>query len=345
MAMADADVGRALIDYLRASLGTPALDLDGPPTPLSGGFDTSIYALRLRNAPPPFSGPLVLRVLAPHHDPARARRERAIQNAVAGQGYPAPRVVAVTTDPRVLGAPFLLMEHLPGRVLVDAQRIGMGGVLAEAQARLHGLTPRPLLTALDADPGAGGRATVGFDSYLMLLEARTTRAALDGLKAALNWLRERRPAAGAPVICHGDFHPRNILVASGRVTAVVDWPNTLVADAEFDVAATLNILRFVPVDLVGVPGVVSLLARVARPILAARYLSAYRRRRSLDPQRLAYHEVATAMRALVQVGEARQRRGPALGALEASSYAEQLAARVERLAQVTVTLPTARREP
>jgi aminoglycoside phosphotransferase (APT) family kinase protein len=342
--MADADVGRALVDFLRASLGAPKLDLAGPLTPLSGGFDTSIYALQLREAPSAFAGPLVLRVLAAHHDPARALRERAIQNAVADQGYPAPRVLVVTTDSHVLGGPFLLMEHLTGRVLVDAQRVGMGGVLAEAQARLHGLSAEPLLAALDADPAAGGRATVRFDGYLTALEARVARAALEGLKPTVRWLRERRPAPGVPVICHGDFHPRNLLVSDGRVTGVVDWPNTLVADAEFDVAATLDILRFVPIDLVGTPRVVSLLARMAQPILAARYLSAYRRRRPLDGGRLAYYEVAAALRALVQAGEARQRPG-ALGALEASAYAERLAARVQRLAGVTVTLPTARRQP
>jgi aminoglycoside phosphotransferase (APT) family kinase protein len=343
--MADADVGRALVDFLRASLGAPGLDLAGPLTPLSGGFDTSIYALRLREAPAAFAGPLVLRVLAAHHDPARALRERAIQNAVADQGYPAPRVLVVTTDPRALGAPFLLMDHLAGRVLVDAQRVGMGGVLAEAQARLHALSAEPLLAALDADPAAGGRVTVGFDAYVKSLEARAARAALDGLKPTLRWLHDQRPSPGPHVICHGDFHPRNLLVAGGRVTGVVDWPNTLVADAEFDVAATLNILRFVPVDLMAMPAVISLIVRMAQPILAARYLAAYRRRRPLDRERLAYHEVASALRALVQAGEARQRRGQALGALEASSYAERLAARVTRLTGVTVALPTARRQP
>jgi aminoglycoside phosphotransferase (APT) family kinase protein len=237
------------------------------------------------------------------------------------------------------------MEHLPGRVLVDAQRVGMGGVLAEAQARLHALSPEPLLGALDADPGAGGRASVGFEAYVTSLQARVARAGLEGLKPTLRWLHERRPPPGPPVICHGDFHPRNLLVADGRLTGVVDWPNALVADAEFDVAATLNILRFVPVDLMAMPKVVSLFVRMVQPILGARYLAAYRRRRALDPQRLAYYEVASATRALVQSGEARQRRAPALGALDASSYAERLAVRVERLAGVTVTLPTARREP
>ena len=114
-------------------LGAPALDLAQPATPLSGGFDTSIYAIRLQNAPAAFSRPLILRVLAPRGDPAaRVLRERATQNAVAAQGYPAPRVLATTTDAAPLGAPFLVMERLPGTVLVDAQRLGMMRTLLAA---------------------------------------------------------------------------------------------------------------------------------------------------------------------------------------------------------------------
>src|SRR4030095_11862538 len=148
------DGGRALVEFLRELLGAPALDLAAPPTPLSGGFDTSIYAIRLRDAPALFAGPLVLRIMAPYGAPGpRVLRERAIQNAVASQGYPAPQVLAATTDPVPLGAPFLLMERLPGRVLVDAQRVGMGGVLVAAQLRLPALKAGPLVAGVGPEPG------------------------------------------------------------------------------------------------------------------------------------------------------------------------------------------------
>jgi aminoglycoside phosphotransferase (APT) family kinase protein len=231
------------------------------------------------------------------------------------------------------------MERLPGRVLVDAQRVGMAGVLVDAQLRLHALKAGPLFAAIDQDPGSGGHATVEFESYLRSLEYRVARAKLDGLKPVLSWLRSYRPSPGLPVICHGDFHPRNLLVVAGRLTGVVDWPNTVVAEAEFDVASTLNILRFVPADLAAPSKVTRALAAVAR------YLRGYRRRRRLDPDRLAYYEVATAMRALVQTGEARVGRGRALGALERSDYATRLAARAQQLTGVAVALPIASPEP
>ena len=66
------DVGPALVAFLRELLGVRELSLAEPATPLSGGFDTSIYAIRLRDAPALFAGPLVLRIMAPHGDPAAA---------------------------------------------------------------------------------------------------------------------------------------------------------------------------------------------------------------------------------------------------------------------------------
>ena len=102
--------------------------------PLAGGFDTEIHALRLRRAPAGFDGPLVLRVLRAHHDPAMVMREQAIQNALADQGYPAARVLHATRDPAPLGAAFLLMERLPGTPLISTRPVSMDRPLLEASS-------------------------------------------------------------------------------------------------------------------------------------------------------------------------------------------------------------------
>jgi len=318
-------VARALVAHLRGALASPALDLAEPPAVLRGGFDTEIFALRLRGAPPAFAGPLVLRVLRAHHAPERTAREEATQNAVAGLGYPAPRVLLASAEPHALGAPFVLMERLPGRPLLDARAIGMGAVLADAQLRLHALDPAPLARAL-GPPGT-------FDGYLDTEAGRIARAALDDLRPLLDWLRARRPPGAAAAICHGDFHPQNVLVEGGRVSGVLDWPNALVADPAFDVAATLNILTFVPAGLTSLPPVLRWLARVAQPLLARRYLARYRGRRPIDDARLAYYRVAAALRALVRAGESR-RRG-ALTGLDASPYAARLLVYSRRVIEQT----------
>jgi aminoglycoside phosphotransferase (APT) family kinase protein len=326
------EIARGLGAYLRAVLGAPGLEPAEPPVALTGGFDTEIHAVRLRGAPAGWTGPLVLRVLRIHHDPARALREQAVQNALADQGYPAPRVLHACLDPAPLGAAFVIMERVPGVSLIS-RPLGMDRLLLDAQLRLHALDPSPLTRAL-------GDA-IGFDRYLASLEQRIEGGGLAGLAAPMRWLREHRPAAPSLVVCHGDLHPQNVLVEGGRVSGVLDWPNTLVADPAFDVASTRNILRLVPAGLASLPPPLRWLVRLGQPILAARYLAGYRRQRPITAARLAYHEVAAAMRALVRAGETRTRPegGTPPSPLDRSAYAPRLLAHVRRMTGLPASLP------
>jgi aminoglycoside phosphotransferase (APT) family kinase protein len=254
-------------------------------------------------------------------------------------------VLTACADRAPLGAGFLVMEWAAGRPLLDGRRPGIARALAEAQARLHALDPEPLLRALDEEGlragGAFDRGTVSFDGHLASLARRIRRAGLAGLAEGMHWLLEQRPTAGpARVICHGDFHPQNLLAVDGRLSAVLDWPNVVVAAPEYDVASTRVILTLTPVALLPVPAVLRPLVTALRWVLATRYLAVYRRLRSLDLTRLPYFEAAACMRGLVRVGEARAAGdAAALNPLDASSFGERLAARFTRVSGVAVALP------
>jgi aminoglycoside phosphotransferase (APT) family kinase protein len=338
-----------LLAYLRATLGEPGVQFSEPPTPVTGGYDTRIFAFRLRAAPPAFSCPLILRLLGPHHDPTRVLREGVTQNALAGLGYPAPRVLLAITDPTPLGGAGLVMERLPGRPLLEAGLFRISRVLVETQLRLHALDAEVLLRALDqeglaasvAGAPAISRDLVTLDGHLAQLRDRIVGGALHGLAPAMAWLVEHRPPSpGRRVICHGDFHPQNILVAGRRVTGVIDWPNVIVADAAYDVAATRTILSLTPVELAAMPGTLRWLVRVLRPVMVTRYLAAYRRCRPIDAGALAYYEALCCMRGLLRAAESRLRRAPAFpNPLDASSFAERLAAHFSRITGVSPALP------
>jgi aminoglycoside phosphotransferase (APT) family kinase protein len=332
-----------LLDHLRAELGAPALEFAEAPFPLGGGFDTAIRAFRLAGASGGWARPLILRVLGPEHDPARALREEAVQNAVAGLGFPAPRVLAASADPSLLGGPFLVMERLPGRPMLDVQRLGVAAVLARTQLALHALDAGPLL---DEMARIGARDAVTFDGMLAQLAARIARHSLDGLGCVVEWLRRSPPPAARPAICHGDLHPQNILMAGGAVSGVVDWPNTVVADPAYDVASTRIILGLVPLGLLAAPITLRGLLAVVRPIALARHLVLYRRERAIGARELGYYEVASALRHLVRAAEQRQAAASGarpLGPLDASSFGERLCARVARLTGVAPTIPAAPR--
>ncbi|MGH7346472.1 MAG: phosphotransferase family protein, partial [Candidatus Rokuibacteriota bacterium] len=278
-----------LRDHLRNALREPGLEFAEPPTRLTGGFDTRIFAFRLAGAPPAFAGPLILRLLDAHHDPARALHERATQNALVDLGYPAPRVLLASADPTPLGGAFLIMERLPGQPLPKVNIGGMANVVADFQARLHDLDPVAFLRAITR-AGIEPRS-VTFDAHLAQLGARAARGRLDGLAPGLEWLVRRRPRRPEPrAVCHGDFHPFNILMADGRVTGVLDWPHAIVADPAFDVATTLVILKLVPLEISGLAAPLRWLANAARPLLVRGYVRRYGRRRPLDRDKLAYYE-------------------------------------------------------
>jgi aminoglycoside phosphotransferase (APT) family kinase protein len=337
------NVASRLLAYLRAELARPDLAYGETPVAITGGYDTRVFSFRLTapgTLPPVWTEPLILRLLGPQHDPRRALHEQAIQNAVAEMGYPAPRALVASADMETLGGGFVIMERLPGRPMLEERWTGLGSVLVEMQSRLHALDARRLLDALDR-VGASGDAT--FDGFLRRLGGRVTGRGLDGLGRGIDWLTEHRPAPPErPVICHGDFHPLNILTSDGTVTGVLDWPNVLVADPACDVATTLTILRLVPLSLVGMPAPARLVVGMARRLVVARYLTAYQRRRPLDRRALAYYEAASAMRQLVRVGACRLAAAAgeaALTPLDASDFGERLCARFVRITGVTVSVP------
>ena len=117
---------------------------------------------------------------------------------------------------------------------------------------------------------------------------------------------------------------------------MLDWPNLVVTEPEFDVAATRVLLTLTPLHLLPLPAVVRPLVALLRRIMLARYLRAYRRRLPLDAARLSYYEAAACMRGL----EARVAGGAAAAnPLDASAFGDRLAARVTQLTGVAVALP------
>jgi len=75
-------------------------------------------------------------------------------------------------------------------------------------------------------------------------------------------------------LCHGDYHPGNVLVADDRV-AVIDWPNATRGVPEADHARTLLLLRW-SAPLPGTPALSRALLTAGRSVFARRYARAYR---------------------------------------------------------------------
>ena len=303
-----ADVAEELLHNLRGRLGTDSVDYAEPPERIHGGFDNFIYAFRLSGAPRRFSGRLILRLYRPDTDPRQACFESAIQNVLAGAGYPSPPVLLIGRSGDGLGLPFVVMPMVPGRLMLDTlwgpTAIRMAATLAKTQTDLHAIDPEPVRRALAR---AGVRrmrwpssATCG--SW----NARSSGRSLVGLRPGARWLADNRPpAVEDTVVCHGDFHPLNVLVDQGRVSGVIDWSarRLRLGDPAYDVGATAAILAHGPVN---VPDLLAGPINLGRRCFVAAYRRAYVRDRPIDRDRIRYYEALRSLVFLVEAGAARQ---------------------------------------
>jgi aminoglycoside phosphotransferase (APT) family kinase protein len=347
------EIAERLLTHLREETGLPGLDYAEPPRPVGGGYDTQIFGFRLTGAPAELSTPLILRLYAADDDPVRARWESLVQLTVVSLGYSAPRVLAECLESDRLGGAFIIMERLPGSPTLGASTPGqllaripwllskLPAILAQEQARLHSLDAQVLTQALEAaGMSAHGVPTAGAtrDQPLDRIGERIESLNLAGLQSGFQWLVENHPSEPEEkVICHGDFHPLNVLIKDGRVSGVVDWSNTVVDDAALDVANTRVLLGLAPLEM---PPVIDFLASRLRPLLIGRYTDAYSKVRSLDRDRLGYYE---ALRCLLELSWVSERRLAGTGSWRnpwgSPRETHRLISHFQRVTGVSVTPP------
>ena len=307
------EIAARLLQYLSARLGRANLAYAEPIQSVSGGFDTAIFGFAMEGAPADARGRLILRLGREGSYPPRFALEAMTQNALADMGYPVPRALLVETDAALLGGPFIVMQRVSGRPL-GQQGVGfatgatvvtrlanlarlpktfsaLNRTWVETQVRLHRLPPEPLLRAA-ADAGVDANLLT-FDGQLARLAANVEGDGLSALTPAVSWLKANRPDdRGAVSICHGDFHPLNIMADDGIVTGVIDWANVAIAASELDVASAVTNIATLPIK---VPGAMRLPVRLLIATLLRRYVAAYRQLRPLDAASLRYYQVFRAM--------------------------------------------------
>jgi aminoglycoside phosphotransferase (APT) family kinase protein len=215
----------ALLRYLKATV-------DGFAGPLEvrqfqGGQSNPTYHLRAGN------GEYVLRKKPPGVLLPRAHaveREHRILAALADSDVPVPPVRLLCEDDSVLGTPFFVMDHVPGRVFPN--RAMRSGTPAERAAIYEDLA-RVLAALHRVDWRGVGLADFGRpENYMARQVALWTRQweaasveempAMDWLAA---WLPEHLPPDEEATIAHGDYRLGNVLIhpTEPRIVAVLDW--------------------------------------------------------------------------------------------------------------------------
>ena len=220
--------------------------------------------------------------IATAHDMLREYRVLCGLNRVYAR---APRPVLACDDPAVLGAPFYLMERMPGVVLraepplpaaPPAVMAGLAQAAVDNLAAIHGVDLDAAgLAELGKPAGYVARQVQG---WARRYAAAQTQAQPD-LEAALRWLDAQQPSEAGAAIIHNDYKHDNLLVDAAdwtRIVAVLDWEMATVGDPLLDLGTMLGYWMEPgdPPALVELFGLTTLPGNPTRDQIAAAYAAA-----------------------------------------------------------------------
>ncbi|MEW6471697.1 MAG: phosphotransferase family protein [Actinomycetota bacterium] len=210
-------------------------------------------------------------------------REHRVLAALAGSDVPAPRPVAFCDDADVIGAPFLVMEHVDGVSITDRLPAAyeaepqavrrLGEEMIDGLAALHRFDWRAAGLGDFGRPEQFlerqvGRWTKQYESYAVRDLPRFSELG--------RWLEANRPTEWTPGLMHGDFHLDNCLFSPSRprLLAIIDWELATIGDPLLDVGLVLGFWGRRPIDPPAMPqvqGVSRSAAGPEREELAVRY--------------------------------------------------------------------------
>jgi len=290
-----ARLNQTLLAYLRQQLNDDQITYQSKPAQVHGGFETLIYRFQLKGAPDELSQPLVLRLYPEWYGSSNAIWESTIQNVLKDAAFPVAKAYFLCTDQTVLGGAFFIMDYLPGKPMVMAPIESVPVLLGKNHALLHQINPDPLASAIH-DAGIDRSelfARQRFENF------KKRASEFPWLQQAVEWLADNRPEEPNQLsICHGDYHPLNILVENGEVTGVLDWSGFLIGDPAFDIGNTL-VLITIPYKYVA-PTLGFDFSNVDFHKVAEIYLQAYQSEKSLDRAHLDYYRVNRCTNALME---------------------------------------------
>lgn len=181
-------------------------------------------------------------------------REHRVLCALAGSSVRAPRPMLACEDASVIGAPFYLMERIPGVVLRDAlppDATGVGGIgdeLVDALAQLHAVDWRKAGVEGKPDGYLERQVKRWTGQMEMTLPWTANVRDVPELGAVGAWLAANVPRSPKATLVHGDYKLDNVLFTfedrgQPRLTGILDWEMSTVGDPLADLGWMLSFWR------------------------------------------------------------------------------------------------------
>lgn len=220
--------------------------LDGTPTvrQYPGGASNLTYLLSYPDRE------LILRRPPAGHKAASAhdmRREYTVQKQLKPVYPYVPNVLALCTDPAVIGSDFYVMERINGIILRGDLPRGVTMSPEEASKLAYRVFDR-LIELHEVDPEAAGLSGLGKGAGYVERQVRgwsdryrkaRTPSSPDG-ETIMAWLHENQPGDVRTCVIHNDFRFDNVVLDDElNVAGVLDWEMATLGDPLMDLSGSL----------------------------------------------------------------------------------------------------------
>ena len=178
-------------------------------------------------------------------------REARVIGALEGRAR-VPRVLATCSEESVIGAPFFVMERVPGEVITSEMPAALSApeeCRRTGEELIDGLVELHAVDWEEAGLGDFGKPTGYLERQLRrftgLWEHNRTRD-IPAVEEVGAWLAANMPESGPATIVHGDYRLGNTIFsasAPARLEAILDWEMATIGDplADLGYFATLYV--------------------------------------------------------------------------------------------------------
>jgi aminoglycoside phosphotransferase (APT) family kinase protein len=219
-------------------------------------------------------------------------REFRVMSALHAKRFPVAMPLHYCDDASVVGTPFFVMDHVPGRIFWEphmpdaapSERAAIYDAANTTLAQLHAFDP----SALGLADFGRGENYVGrqIERWSKQYRASETER-IDDMERLLAWLPAHLPPAQPVRLIHGDYRLDNVIVAPDgpRILAVLDWELSTLGDPLADF--TYHLMAW---DMPPSPSAVGFGTLAGRDLASLgipsrdEYVDRYRARTGFDPR-------------------------------------------------------------
>ena len=218
---------------------------------INDGWETDIYAFDVdtEHAGERTHEELILRIYSGTGGTNDSAREFRGMRLLHECRYPVPEVQLQGDDDSPFGAPFVIMDRIPGQVMGQVMKNApqeeirdLLSQFCELFVNLHTLDWHPFVDSFEQFIKNDPYQFV--DNWINNGKQRIQQYQLQGFTEALDWFAKQRELfpCSQPSVVHLDFHPNNILLRTDGQAFVIDWSQVSLSDARFDLAWTLALV-------------------------------------------------------------------------------------------------------